>query len=251
MFKKKTQKILFPISLFILCLILTIYSIYWESIEPAVIIFWDYFVYYSPAIQKFWNSEVFYGLNYFPSFFFLTPFYINLEIYIVFLTCCWIGSIYLLFKLEKNYFVVLIFSFFTFVYILIGNIEPFSIFILLIAFLYEEDKYIPPILLAFICFKLTMFLIIPYFLYKANNRILFIIIFISAFLLLNIQFLFHIDYIFQFFSLGIEDEDLSSKFIRVSLFYTLYYIIKEFRLTQLSKKLESKISERNEKEYVS
>lgn len=238
MFKKKTQKILFPISLFILCLILTIYLIYWASIETAVIIFYDYIEYYSLAIQKFWNSEGFYGLNYFPSFFLLTPFYINLEIYIVFLTCCWISSTYLLFKLEKNYFVVLIFSSFTYIYILIGNIEPLSFFILLIAFLYKEDKYIPPILLAFICFKISIFLIIPYFLFKANNRILFILLFISTFLLFNIQFLFHIDYIFQFLSFGTEDEILFSKFIRVSLFYTLYYIINEYHLAHFPKKLE-------------
>ncbi len=239
MFNKKIQKILFLISLFIICLIITIYVIYWASIEPAIIIFWDYIAYYSPAIQKYWNNlDVFYELNYFPSFFVLTPFYINLEVYIVFLTCCWIGSTYLLFKLEKNYFVVLVFSSFTYIYILIGNIEPMSFFILLIAFFYKENEYIPPILLAFICFKLTMFLTIPYFLYKANNRILFILLFIGFFLLFNFQFLFHVNYIFQFLSFGMVDEYLWGKFIRASLFYTLYYIINKYHLAHFPKKLE-------------
>jgi len=205
---------------------------WWSSFEPLVGVFWDYFEYYAPTIDNFFNKEGFYDLNYFPSFFILSPLVIILPIFIIFLSISWIVSVYFLFKIEDNYLVVLLFSGAAFYYILIGNLETFCFLILVIAYYYKENNYIPPILLSFICFKITMFLTVPYFLYKSRKKFQFLLIFAGLFLIFNIYFLFHLDYILFFITFGSDDEILYTKLIRVVVFFAAYCWIKEFYLNK-------------------
>ena len=110
----------------------------------------------------------------------------------------------MLFKEVKNHIFSYWFSVIIFFTTFTGNIEPLTFLLLLIVFHYEENQYIPPIILAFICFKLSFFITIPYFLYRAKKKVIFMFIFTLLFCLLNIHFILNISELFDYISYGSE-----------------------------------------------
>ena len=177
---------------------------------------------YYPAVVKFWNEDFDYQFNYLPSFFLLSPFLINKTVYIIFLfICCGLCSIILI-KVEENKFFRVLFSLLVFFLSFVGNIEPFVFLLLLLSIYYQENTYLPPILLSFICFKLSLFLVVPYFLYKSKNRTIFILLFCFCFTLYNIYFLFNIDKIILYYEFGAARWD---KFLTLLRTWALYFSI--------------------------
>jgi len=204
--------------------------------------FGDYGVYYE-AYVKFWNNERFYWdhLNYLPSFFFLSIFLVDGFIFAMFLVICSIICFILLLKLEDNYFAVFLFSIILFTLVISGNIEPFVFLITLLCCIYKYNKYLPPILLAFVCFKLNVIFIVPFFLYWSENRKYFIFTFSASFILFNLYFLFNINQILNFLLYGFSTLNPNNLFLRLTLIYTIYHFVILWEKEKLEEEKKRKI----------
>ncbi len=124
---------------------------------------------------------------YFPSFFVYFQFIYSYEIYIYFLLICIAISCAILLVINENdseriVAVALIIGSFNFNG---GNIDPFILLIISVCLLFRNNKYITPILLGLTSFKPTMIIILPYFIWKNKNKLLFCSLFASSFLCIN------------------------------------------------------------------
>jgi hypothetical protein len=190
----------------------------------------DYQV-YRLARERYDNSLNFYTdskFPYLPSFFLI--FYAS-EVYFIILNfiCIYIST-FIMFKLDCKYYELLPFFMINVISLIGGNIEAFIFMIVLISYYYRKSEYIPPILLAFICFKPTVIYIIPYFLYISKNRIKFIFLYCSSLGLFNIYFLFNFEMIFIFLENGFNPDDVIFVFRnlpRPHVIFILFIIIKE------------------------
>ncbi|MHA1292607.1 MAG: hypothetical protein ACTSQJ_08075 [Promethearchaeota archaeon] len=215
---RKYYYFIYPVFIFFYIQIISFY------INPVYDIFIDYRYYYA-AVQRFWNSEQLYQYNfvYFPSFFFLTPILLNFYIYFLFLLISLAISFILLLKIEENYGMVMFILMLPVLYLYNGNIDPFILMIILICCYYEKDENIPPILLAFISFKPTVILIIPYFLYVSKNRKRFFLLYSSFFILFNLYLIIQYKLFFEFFKYGMFDFGHKIDIIRPYWIYYVYY----------------------------
>ncbi len=123
---------------------------------------------------------------YFPSFFIYFQYIYSFEIYIYFLLICVTLSCAILLVINKNdndkiVALALIIGSFN----CCGNIDPFVLLIISTCLLFKENRFIPPILLGLTSFKPTMIIILPYFLWKNNCKLLFCSLFVSSFLAIN------------------------------------------------------------------
>ncbi|MFO8019498.1 MAG: hypothetical protein R6U96_12800, partial [Promethearchaeia archaeon] len=113
---------------------------------------------------------------YFPHFFLLTPIFLNLYVYILFMLVCYGFSFYFAIKLQINKYIIIIFLFLNPIISLNGNIDFFILLVILIC-LYYKNSYLTPVLLSFVSFKPTLALVLPYFFLKSKSRVKFIIVY--------------------------------------------------------------------------
>lgn len=192
-----------------------------KSIDDILeIIFIDYKIYFNAL-----NNINCYGFFYFPSFFILTPLILNPIIYAIFLVLCICINQIILRELVKNRDAHFFFTIGNIGVLFVGNIDAFIFLVILICLKYRNE-YITPILLAFICFKPTVFLIVPYFLLEAKNKTKFIAIFCGVFISVNCSFIF---------SIGITDFNpisiirlFPNTLFKTWLMFVCYYYFKSY-----------------------
>ena len=202
----------------------------------------DYWIYHN-AIDRYLRNENFYieYFGYFPSFFLLAPLVYIGEIYAFFLIVLAFLSFIVLFKIESPNVAILI-GFLNLLDIFSGNID-FLIFFVVLLCLWRNENYTIPILLAFISFKPSVILILPYFLYKSKKRYLFIITYGASWICFNYYFLLHTEYITYFIDYAIPFFSGGFAYLRYTwLWYVYYYWIKEY----YNKKNEIPILQRTE-----
>lgn len=189
--------------------------------NPVYDLFIDY-SYYNSAVKRLWSNDKLYqnGFVYFTSFFILTPFLLNIYIYLALLCVSLIFSFFLLLQLEDNYWNIIFFIMLPILYIYNGNIDPFIFLIVLICCYYQKNEYIPPILLAFVSFKPTIILIIPYFFFNSNNKAKFYLYYIAFFLLFNFYMILNYTLFFELLRYELFEH---RHFIDITRPYWIYY----------------------------
>ena len=185
------------------------------------------FNYYYLASLRFWNLQPLYqqGFVYTTSFFIFTPLLFNLQIYVVFLVGSLIICLFLLFKLEKKYWIMLFFILLPILNLWSGNFDPFIFLVLLLCIYTKKHQNLIPILLALISFKLNVVFIIPYFLYSSKNPWKFLSYYLLSILLLNFYMIINYGLIFDFISYIFLEWQASHPLdiIRPYWIYYIYY----------------------------
>jgi len=187
----------------------------------------DYYVYLD-GLNELLNNNLYKTKSfiYLPSFFIFTPLLLNKEIFFNFLIICFILDILLLVKLKENPIIVIFFGMFLISRLFAGNIDVF-IFLIITYCLYKDNEILTTILLAFITFKPTVILILPYFVYYSKNRKRFIIIYSITLILFNIYFLFYPEKILEYIYQGLTfSNDIRVYLCYSWLFYVYYYYFK-------------------------
>ncbi len=183
---------------------------------------------YQRAIFHYYRNENFYTeyFGYFPSFFLISFLVEDLMIYFAFLSTCAVVSFYLLFQLTSNKIIAISVGIINFLTIFSGNIDPFVCMVVLLSLYYKENEVIPSILLAFICFKPTTFLIVPYFFFVSKHKVKFIMIFITSFMAFNFYFLLHAEYVFYYYDYCMGFYSNRLDYLRpVWVWYVLYHVL--------------------------
>jgi len=193
----------------------------------------DYRIYYL-GLEHFTNNESLYsiGFAYLPSFFYLF-FFIQIElVYVIFSFICLILCGLMMKDLEDHYLIIIYFELFGFLMILVGNIDVFLFLLFLLSYKYRDNEYIPPILLAFGCFKPTFFIVILYFFLNTKKRLNFLILFILSLGVMNLYFLLHPNEMFNLINWVFKNPLATLIGIfRIWLCYYLYIILNEITTT--------------------
>ncbi|MHA1252543.1 MAG: hypothetical protein ACTSRP_21335 [Candidatus Helarchaeota archaeon] len=125
--------------------------------------------------------------------------------------------------MEKNSIRVAFFITLPFLYLYNGNIDPFIFLVLLICCRYIEKEKIIPALLAFISFKPTIIMVLPYFFYNSKNRKNFILIYGICLLILNMYLIINFNLIFKFLQYVLFEHGHYIDIIRPYWIYYVYY----------------------------
>ncbi len=237
---KKYHYFIYPIFLFFYIQIIQFY------IHPAYEVFVDY-GYYSSAVLRFWAGESIYQNNfvYLPSFFILTPIFLDIYIYLSFLLISLVISFIILIKLEDKFWMVFFVLCLPVLYSYNGNIDPFIFMILLIClYSHKKNEYLAPVLLAFISFKPNVIFILPYFIYVSKKKKIFILIYLIFLSILNFYFIIQFNVIFEYFDFIFFNwhQTHFMDYIRPYWLYYVYY----FGLKEKSNKTEYIKSFQNE-----
>jgi len=192
---------------------------------------------YREGISELKNNKLYQSGSfiYLPSFFFLSIFLININIFIVFLVVCLCLSLFLLIKLKESIIVICLVLFSDIERIICANIDPF-LFLVIASCLHLESVenkkyniYLIPILLAFITFKPTIIFIVPYFLFKSENKLKFLFIYCFSVISFNFYFIFHFGLIFKFLNYGfLIYQDIRTYLRSFWIYYIYYYGLKEY-----------------------
>lgn len=192
-------------------------------------IFGDYRIYID-AIIDYFNGNPYKDPSfvYFPHFFLLMPLYINILIYIGFLGLCIVISVLYMRKNNFNKYATIIFGAGMTLFCLSGNIGVLIAMIALICLYYDND-YLTAILMAFVSFKPTVIIILPYFLWRVDDKFKSCIVYCLTFVGLNGYFLVN-NPEWYFIFLQFERNRWAFvyfPFFRIWFFIVLYYQIEK------------------------
>jgi len=162
---------------------------------------------------------------YLPSFDYLMIKYWDTYIYIWFLIICTAISVILIARKEPIV-VTMIFTHQLISRIYCGNIDPLIFLIVIVCTQYNND-YMRGILLAFVCFKPSVILIIPYFIYKVKKKFVFLVIFCISFAVFNWAFFFEDMFLFLNRNATMY-EDIRIYILRPWFIYAYYRLIREW-----------------------
>ncbi len=189
---------------------------------------------YEIAIQRYWENinpfqEYF---VYLPSFFLLSYLVYPILVYFILLITCSLISLFILFKLDNNKLMNLSLFFISLLTIMSGNIDVFIFLIILICL---WNQKLSPFLLAFITFKPTVILVLPYFLYRSEKRFKFIFYYCLTFILTNYYFILNPNAIWLYYDYTFNTFNMGFAFLRpywISYVYYFFFMSKKVVLKE-------------------
>lgn len=240
--KEKIKKGIVILFLIYLMISIPLYDIY-LIITTQSLGGWDFEVHYIPAYLRFLKNLNFYkeGFVYFPSFFLLFQFISKEVIFIYFLISCMFLSIPLMIRLKLNTALICTLFLIQIGRIHILNVDPFIFLIILVCLNLNtlKNKYVKlfvPIFLAFISFKPSVIIILPYFLYRSENRLRFALVYCLSFICFNYYFLLNPQFINYFVEYAIRFITFNTKYkknrgifasFRFWFIFVYYYFLAE------------------------
>lgn len=194
----------------------------------------DYII-YKDAYKRYTNDRPFYrdGFIYLPCFFMLFQFICQYDTYMLFLVICYAGTIPFLLRLDMNFLAKMSFLFTVLVDMYSLNISVFILLIVAILLNIRKEHPIIPIILAFLCFKPNVIIIVAFFFILTENKKQFVIIFALSLCVFNVELILRPELFFDLIDYYLNGFDDKNRILWSGTANTLvcYYTIKEKLLT--------------------